>query len=254
MPTKKTKTNPKAMPERIRLSREAVIHAAIELAGQIGIETLSMRKLAEALGVEAMSLYNHVKNKEDLLDGMVDAVVAEMYIPNTNGAWRQEICTATLSSHEVLMAYPWASMLLVSRPAVGAAKMAHFDAIQGCYCDAGFSPQMADQVRNAIDGHLYGFTLQKLLYPTAEGEYAKAAAQFLPMLPQDIYPHSYNLVQTVAEGLYDGKHHFEFGLNLLLDGIENILKSENKARRTVTKGTSKSNRPKNTGNSAKRSR
>lgn len=209
--------------ERIRLSREAVIQAAIELVGRIGIDALSMRKLAETLGVEAMSLYNHVKNKEDLLDAMVDTVVGEMYLPSTKAPWRREIRKAALSSHKILMKYSWASLLLVSRPSIGVSKLKHFDATQGCFCHAGFSPQMADQVRNVIDGHLYGFTLQKLLYPTAEGDYAQAAAQFLPMLPQDLYPHSRALVQQVADGNYDGQHYFEFGLDLLLDSIENIL-------------------------------
>lgn len=224
-------------PERTRLSRDAVIQAAITLIGEIGIDVLSMRKLAEALGVEAMSLYNHVKNKEDLLDAMVDTIVASMYVPAPSNDWRQEIAHAYLSSHEILMEHPWASMLLVSRPSIGVAKLAHFNAIQGCFCAAGFSPQMADQVRNVIDGHLYGFTLQKLLYPTAEHDYANAAAQFLPMLLQDIYPHSHALVQTVATGQYDGKHDFMFGLNLLLDGIENMLpipkKSANKKASAV---------------------
>jgi AcrR family transcriptional regulator len=209
--------------ERIRLSRDAVIQAAIELAGQIGIDALSMRKLAETLGVEAMSLYNHVKNKEDLLDAMVDTVVGEMYLPNIKAAWRQEIRKAALSSHKTLMQHSWASLLLVSRPSRGVSKLKHFDATQGCFCHAGFNHQMADQVRNVIDGHLYGFTLQKLLCPTAEGDYAQAAAQCLPMLPQDLYPHSRALVEQVAGGNYDGQHYFEFGLDLLLDSIENIL-------------------------------
>ncbi len=214
-----------ARTERQKLSREMVIQTAIQLADAIGIEALSMRKLADELQVEAMSLYNHVKNKEDLLDAMVDDVVAAMYLPNCDGDWRQEIEQASTSAHEVLMNHPWASMLLVSRPAVGSAKLAHFNAIQGCFVNAGFSPQMADQVRHVIEGHLYGFTLQKLLYPTPEGDYAKAASQFLAMLPQEHYPHSYALVQAVANNKYDGRHYFEFGLNLLLDGIEKILNS-----------------------------
>ncbi|MFZ6800071.1 TetR/AcrR family transcriptional regulator C-terminal domain-containing protein [Undibacterium sp. Di24W] len=221
-------------PERQKLSRDVVIQAAIKLTDEIGIEALSMRKLAENLNVEAMSLYNHVKNKEDLLDAMVDEVVAQMYLPNCDGNWRQEIEQASLSAHTVLMKHHWASMLLVSRPAVGSAKLAHFNAIQGCFVDAGFSPQMADQVRHVIDGHLYGFTLQKLLYPTPEGDYATAASQFLPLLARDFYPHSYNLVETVAKGKYDGKHYFEFGLTLLLNGIQKMLEIE-KAKPEVKK-------------------
>lgn len=213
----------KVVAERNRLSREQVIQTAVELSNEIGIDALSMRKLAEALHVEAMSLYNHVKNKEDLLDAMVDQVVSEMHVPECQQEWRAEIRKAAISAHQTLMKYPWASLLLVSRPATGPAKLAHFDAIQGCFCHAGLPPAMADQVRNVIDGHLYGFTMQKLLYPTPQGEYAQAAAQFLPMLPRDIYPHSYALVEQVAAGNYDGQHQFEFGLDLLLESIATIL-------------------------------
>jgi AcrR family transcriptional regulator len=226
--------------ERQKLSRDVVIQAAIKLTDEIGIEALSMRKLAENLKVEAMSLYNHVKSKEDLLDAMVDEVVAQMYLPDCDGAWRQEIEQASLSAHVVLLKHHWASMLLVSRPALGSAKLAHFNAIQGCFVNAGFSPQMADQVRHVIEGHLYGFTLQKLLYPTPEGDYANAASQFLPMLPHDLYPHSYNLVEAVAAGKYDGKHYFEFGLTLLLDGIQKILdreKNQRKSKKPTLKNT-----------------
>ena len=225
--------------ERQKLSRDVVIQAAIKLTDEIGIEALSMRKLADELKVEAMSLYNHVKNKDDLLSAMVDEVVAQMYLPDCDKPWRQEIEQATISAHTVLMKHHWSSMLLVSRPAVGSAKLAHFNAIQGCFVNAGFSPQMADQVRHVIEGHLYGFTLQKLLYPTPEGDYAKAASQFLPVLPRDLFPHSYALVETVATSNYDGKHYFEFGLNLLLDGIQKILDAE-KSQRKVKKSAPKS--------------
>lgn len=213
----------KPLVDRPRLSKDTVVQAAITLAGQTSIDALSMRKLAEALGVEAMSLYNHVKNKEDLLDSMLDVVVQAMYIPDLNGNWRQEIHQATLSSHQVLVANPWASVLMVSRPSVGLAKLAHFNAIQGCFCQAGLSPQMADKVRIVIDGYLYGSTQQHILYARTEQDRPQLAAQFLPHVPVDLYPHSYALVKIVADGLYDGKHDFEFGLNLLLDGIQHII-------------------------------
>lgn len=213
----------KSLSERPRLSKDAIVQAAITLAGQTSIDALSMRKLADALGVEAMSLYNHVKNKEDLLDSMLDVVVQQMYIPDLNGNWRQEIHRATLSSHQVLVANPWASVLMVSRPSVGLAKLAHFNAIQGCFCTAGLNPQMADKVRIVIDGYLYGSTLQHILYAQTEQDRPERAAQFLPHLSVEQYPHSYALVKIVADGLYDGKHDFEFGLNLLLDGIQHIV-------------------------------
>ncbi len=206
-------------PDRIPLNRERVLQAALKLADETGIDTLSMRRLAQTLGVEAMSLYNHVKNKEDLIDGMVDRVVAEMAVPDLAADWQLEIRRIANSAHCVLMSHPWATLMLVSRVNVGPAKLRHFDATQGCLVNAGLSPELADQLRNVIDGHIYGFTLQKLLFPLAEGTYAEAAKHFLPMLPREVYPHMRALTERVIDGVYDGMHQFDFGLDLILQGF-----------------------------------
>lgn len=220
-----------ASAERQKLSRDVVIQAAIKLTDEIGIEALSMRKLAENLNVEAMSLYNHVKNKEDLLDAMVDEVVAQTYFPDCDNDWRQELERVSLSAHAILMKHPWTSLLLVSRPTMRYAKLAHFNAIQGCFVNAGFSPQMADQVRRAIEGYLIGFTLQKLHDPTPESDYANAATQSLPTLPREVFPHAYDLVEAISAGKYDGKHYIEFGLTFILDGIQKILDNKKSQQR-----------------------
>ena len=205
--------------DRVPLNRERVLQAALKLADESGIDTLSMRRLAQTLGVEAMSLYNHVKNKEDLIDGMLDCVIAEMAVPDVTADWMPEIRTTAKSAHAVLMRHPWATLMLVSRVNVGPAKLRHFDATQGCLVNAGISPELADQLRNVIDGHIYGFTLQKLLFPLAEGTYAEAAQHFLPMLPSEVYPHMRALTERVIDGSYDGMHHFDFGLDLILQGF-----------------------------------
>ena len=205
--------------DRIPLNRERVLQAALKLADETGIDTLSMRRLAQTLGVEAMSLYNHVKNKEDLIDGMVDLVVAEMAVPDVTADWQLEIRRIANSAHCVLISHPWATLMLVSRINVGPAKLRHFDATQGCLVNAGLSPELADQLRNVIDGHIYGFTLQKLLFPLAEGTYAEAAKHFLPMLPHGVYPHMRALTERVIDGAYDGMHQFDFGLDLILHGF-----------------------------------
>lgn len=211
---------PSELPPRQPLSKERILQAAITMADEGGLATLSMRKLAQILGVEAMSLYNHVANKEALLDGMVDSVVAEMVVPEVGAPWRAEMRRAACSAHAVLMAHPWASLLLVSRVNVGPAKLRHFDATHGCLREAGFSHALADSARNVIDGHVHGFTLQKLLFPLAEGTYAQAAKQFLPMLPQEVYPHMRALTEEVIAGRYSGMHQFEFGLDLILSSLE----------------------------------
>ena len=207
---------------RVPLTRERVLRAAVRLADEAGIAALSMRKLAQALGVEAMSLYNHVNNKEDMLDGMVDLVVAEIAVPEVGANWKAQMRGRATSTYQVLRSHPWAPLLFVSRMNVGPAKLRNFDATHGCLREAGFSHAMADHARNVIDSHIYGFTLQELLFPIAAGSYADAARHFLPMLPPDRYPHMRALTEQVIDGNYDGLHQFEFGLDLILDGLEGL--------------------------------
>lgn len=207
---------------RAPLTRERVLHAAVRLADEGGIAVLSMRRLAQTLGVEAMSLYNHVANKEDLLDGMVDLVVAEIVVPEVGAHWKVQMHKRATSAYAVLRSHTWAPLLFVSRMNVGQAMLRYIDATHGCLREAGFSHAMADHARNVVDSHIYGFTLQELLFPIAAGTYADAAKHFLPMLPQERYPHMRALTEQVIEGTYNGLHQFEFGLGLILDGLEGL--------------------------------
>ncbi|MEZ2226524.1 TetR/AcrR family transcriptional regulator C-terminal domain-containing protein [Microcoleus sp.] len=205
---------------QVPLSRERVLRAAIRMADEGGIESLSMRKLAQELGVQAMSLYNHVANKDDILDGIVDIVASEIEVPNLGVDWKTAMRRRATSAHEVLVRHPWATLAIVSRVNVGPAMLRYVDATLGCLCEAGFSLEMADRVWNAIDSHIYGFTLQELNFPFEATEYSEAAKTGLSLIPADKYPYLNRLTHYVIEGDYDGIHDFEFGLELLLNGLD----------------------------------
>ncbi|WP_454195074.1 TetR/AcrR family transcriptional regulator C-terminal domain-containing protein [Nocardia sp. Marseille-Q1738] len=215
------------MPEngaaRPPLTRDAVLRAAVRLADEHGLAALSMRKLAQALGVEAMSLYNHVANKDDLLDGIADLVVAEMTPPEIGGDWKAALRARSSSAHQVLLRHPWATGLIGTRINVGPAMLRYVDATVGCLRAAGFSLPQADRAWNALDSHLYGFTLQELNFPLDPSEYASAASEFLPLIPADQYPHMNALAQLVIDGRHTGIADFSFGLELILDGLERLL-------------------------------
>lgn len=205
------------------LSREKVLAAAVALADREGIEALSMRKLGREVGVEAMSLYNHVKNKDDLLDGIVEQVATELETPTMGGDWKLAMRRRAIKAHEVLMRHPWATMLIVSRANVGPAMLAYVDGTLGCLRAAGFSWAMSDYVWNAIDGYVYGFTLQRLSFPFEPEEYPIVAEQYLPMLPEAEYPYLYGMTKQVIERKHDGIQKLELALDVLLDGFEKKL-------------------------------
>lgn len=216
---------------RLPLDRDRVLAAAVRLADEGGLELLTMRRLAEVLGVQAMSLYNHVANREDVLDGMVEAVVGEFEVPAIGGDWRRAMHGRARSAHEALLRHPWAALLIASRLNVGPAMLRYVDATLGCLVEAGFTWIEADRAYNAIDSHVYGFTLQELSFPIPQSDYQDAARQYLPMLPADRYPHARALAERVAAGTHDGRNDFEFGLRLILDGLERLLATRRPARR-----------------------
>jgi AcrR family transcriptional regulator len=207
---------------KVPLSRERVLQTAIRFADEEGIASLSMRKLAQGLGVKAMSLYNHVANKDDLLDGMVDIVASEIEIPSLEADWQTAMRRRATSAHAVLLHHPWATMALVSRVNVGPAMLRYIDATLGCLRAAGFSFEMADHAWNAIDSHIYGFTLQELNFPFEAAEYADVAESYVAMIPADQYPHLNGLTHHVMAGRHNGLHDFEFGLDLILKGLEQL--------------------------------
>ncbi len=184
-----------------------------------------MRNLAQALGVEAMSLYNHVTNKEDALDGIVEIVAAKIDLPTIGDDWKAAMRRRAISAHQVLCRHPWAAMLMVSRVNVGPAMLRYVDATIGCLHEAGFSYKLADRAWNAIDNHIYGFTLQALNFPLEATEYVESARNFLPLIPQDQYPYLRELSQQIIGGTHNGVQDFTFGLDLILDGLESLRQS-----------------------------
>lgn len=209
-------------PPPLPLSRDRVLGAALRLADEGGIESLSMRKLAQDLGVKAMSLYNHVANKDDIIDGIVDIVVSEIEVPVPGTDWKTAMRRRAISARATLLHHPWATMPIVSRVNVGPTMLRYVDATLGCLCEAGFSLEMADRAWNAIDSHIYGFTLQELNFPFEAAEYSEAAKNGLSLIPADKYPYLNQLTHYVMEGRYDGLHDFEFGLELILDGLDRV--------------------------------
>ncbi len=207
---------------RIPLTRERVLNAAVALADTSGSETLSMRKLGDALGVEAMSLYNHVANKEDLLDGMIDMVFAEIDLPTGRADWRAGMRQRAISARRVLSRHGWAIGLMESRSSPGPATLRHHDAAIGCLRDAGFSIELAAHAFSVLDSYIYGFALQErsLPFPTPE-QTADLAHDILASFPADKYPHLAELTaRHVLQPGYDYGAEFEYGLDLLLDGLE----------------------------------
>jgi AcrR family transcriptional regulator len=215
---------------QIPLSRERILVAAIRLADRGGIESLSMRKLAQELGVQAMSLYNHVANKDDLLDGIVDLVVSEIEVPDLGVDWKTAMRQRANSAHEVLLRHSWATMPIVSRINVGPAMLRYINATLGCLCEAGFSVELVDRAWNAIDSHIYGFTLQELNFPIEETEYVKTAKEYMPNIPADKYPYLNRLTHHLIDGHYDGIADFGFGLELILDGLDKLLPDRRSGR------------------------
>jgi AcrR family transcriptional regulator len=214
-------TQPATEP-RIPLSREPVLRAAVAFADQSGIGSLSMRKLGEALGVEAMSLYNHVANKDELLDGMVDLVFGEIDQPSGGADWKTAMRERAVSARQALSRHPWAIGLMESRTSPGHATLRHHDAVLGSLRRSGFSIEMAAHAYSLIDSYIYGFALQEASLPfdTAE-ETAEVAQMILKQLPPDEYPHLTELtVEHVLRPGYDYGDEYEFGLELILDGLE----------------------------------
>src|SRR5438093_547028 len=174
---------------RVPLSRERVLRAAVALADQSGIEALTMRRLGQELGVEAMSLYNHVANKDAILDGVVDLVLGDIEVPPTGTHWKAAMRQRAISAHEVLLAHPWSAMLIMSRFNIGPGMTRYLDATLGRLRDGGFSIAGALGAWNTLDSHPYGFTLQELNLPFEVEQTQQVSADVLGQLAADEYPH-----------------------------------------------------------------
>lgn len=218
-----TQTTRSAQP-RVPLSRERVLEAAIKLADQGGLESLSMRKLGQELGVEAMALYYYIANKDEVLDGIVDLVFGEIDLPASGVDWKTAMRRRAISVHDVLAHHRWAIGLMESRRNAGPANLRHHDAVIGALRAAGFGMAMAAHAYSLLDSYIYGFALTKMNLPfdTSE-EVAEVAQSMLQPFPLNEYP---NLVAFITEHAmkpgYDYGDEFEYGLDVILDGLERV--------------------------------
>lgn len=206
-------------PTRTRMTRERVLRAAIGLADEAGIEALSMRKLAKELGVEAMTLYYYVANKEEILHGIVDLVVSEFELP-AGPDWKAGLRRTAISAHAVLMRHPWAASLMLSGNP-GEARLRYMESLLGCLRRGGFSAEMTHHAYHALESHISGFTLWLVGMALDAEKLPDLATAFLSQLPANEYPYLAEHIQThlVEPTEYTGSE-FEFGLDLILDGLE----------------------------------
>jgi len=213
-----------ALRARTPLSRDRVLHAGVAFADEHGVASLSMRKLGEVLGVEAMSLYNHVANKSELLDGMVDIVFSEIGLPPDGADWKSAMRQRAVSAREVLSRHRWAIGLMESRASPGPATLRHHDSVIGSLRAADFSVAMAAHAFSVLDSYIYGFALQEASLPFDSGEgTAELAEATLRQMPADQYPHLTELtIEHVLRPGYDYGAEYVFGLDLILDGLERV--------------------------------
>jgi AcrR family transcriptional regulator len=204
--------------ERIPLTRERILRAAITIADQGGIESLSMRKIGQELGVEAMSLYYHVANKDDLLDGMLDLLVSEIEVPEGEDDWKAALRERALSARAVMQRHPWAPRLIASRPRIrmGPTTLRYMDSVASCLLEAGFSWEMIHHAMHLIASRMLGYTQE----PLDAGDRvtpAEAASGWRTLARE--YP---SLAGMLAQTHHDDEVEFTFGLDLILDGLEKL--------------------------------
>ena len=218
----KTRTTKRAQ-RREPLTRERVLQAAIKLADQGGIEALSMRKLGQELGVEAMAVYYHFANKAEVVDGLVDLVFSEIEPPSAGGDWKAAMRQRAISLRDVLLRHRWAIGLMESRLRPGPASLGHHDAVLGSLRAAGFSIEMAAHAYSLLDSYIYGFALTMLNLPFEDSEeVAEVARSMLEPFPAEEYPNLVAIIEHAMQPGYDFGDEFEYGLDLILDGLARV--------------------------------
>ena len=207
---------------RVPLSRERVLQTALKLADQGGLESLSMRKLGQGLGVEAMALYYHFANKDEIVDGIVDLVFGEVELPSIAPDWRTAMRRRAISLRDALLRHRWAIGLMESRRNPGPANLRHHDAVIGSLRAGDFDMAMAAHAYSLLDGYIYGFALTKMNLPfDTTTDIAEMAESMLEPFPLGEYP---NLAGFITEHAmkpgYDYADEFEYGLDVILDGLD----------------------------------
>jgi AcrR family transcriptional regulator len=204
---------------RAPLSRELVLDSAVKLADRGGLESLSMRKLGQELGVEAMALYHHFANKDEVIDGMVDLVFGEIDLPFSGADWKIAMRQRALSLRDVLLRHRWALALMESRRKPGPANLRHHDAVIGSLLSAGLDMPTIAHAYSLLDSYIYGFALFAMNLPfDPSEEVAELGEATLRAFPADAYPNLVAYTSAMRPG-YNYGDEFEYGLDLILDGL-----------------------------------
>jgi AcrR family transcriptional regulator len=207
---------------RAPLSRDRILAEALRMADEGGLESLSMRKLGQALGVEAMSLYHHVPNKDDVIDGIIDLVLAETEPPSLDAEWDIAIRASAISIHDALRRHPWAGPLLMMR--APPRRLRYMDALLARLRDAGFSPEATFTTYHVLDGHIFGFSLWENSHVYTAEQLAEMEELFARVITPEAYP---NLREHAEQHFEEGPHRevsaFEFALDLILEGMRHSL-------------------------------
>ena len=214
----------------------------MELADRAGLEALTMRALGDSLGVEAMSLYNHVANKDTLLDSIADLVVGEIELPQPGERWEPSVRRCALSAHQAFTRHPWACGLVMAPtsnpsviPIVGA-RLTYIEALLRCFREGGFSPALSYHAYHSIDSHVLGFTLWELGHSTPVPMTDELVQKYVSLLSPEVFPYLAEHTALHRRGLGDGveQSEFEFGLDLVVEGLKRRLREERTSARTRT--------------------
>lgn len=210
------------MPRPARLSRDRILATAVRLADREGLEAVTMRRLGQALGVEAMSLYKHVANKDAILDGLLERVLSEVELPQSGGDWEAELRRAATSMHDALARHPWACGLVMapaSSPNALGARIRYIEALLRTLREAGFTPLQAFYGYHAFDSHAVGFTMWELGHAVPDPDNA-VVEQLMRQIEGGEYP--YLLEHARQHDTDHPQSSFEFGLNLIFDGLRRM--------------------------------
>ena len=208
------------MAKRTPLSRDRILRAAMKLADEGGIKAVSMRKIAQELGVEAMSLYNHVGSKAEIVDGIVDLVATDIDLALDGTDWKAAMRRRAISAHEQLLQHPWAVQLWMSGETFGDARMRYADAVLRGFREGGFPEELTYHAFHVFQSHVMGYTMYVASFDFDVEELEQLAAEFLETFPADEYPDLGLHIRQHAEPGDEHEGAFEFGLDLVLDGLE----------------------------------
>jgi AcrR family transcriptional regulator len=215
-------TRPRASRRRRPLNREHILGAALELVDEEGLDALTMRRLGQELGVEAMSLYNHVANKDDIIDGLLDLVLDEMELPTAGGEWDAAIRASAISVHDALRRHAWAAPLLMA-PRIRPARLRLMEALLRRLREAGFSEETTYHAYHVIDGHTLGFSHWENSHSASRIQAENMNEMFDRYVPHDMYPYlRQHGEQHFAEGPHRDVSAFEYGLDLIVEGLRQI--------------------------------